>query len=191
MSERLFVNTLIYFHQLMKEIIQPGDLVVDATAGNGQDTLLLAELVGPLGRVVAIDIQPMALQETGNRIKENGLADRVEIHCMDHGDMGSLNLEEVACGIFNLGYLPGLDRQVMTCGESTIQAVQALCSVLKLWGLILITIYPGSDNGYREHLLLQSYFKGLDQHRYDVISLSFPNRKNFSPYGVIIQKLQS
>ncbi len=39
------------------QVVQAGDTVVDATAGNGHDTLFLAKLVGPSGAVYAIDVQ--------------------------------------------------------------------------------------------------------------------------------------
>lgn len=42
-------------------LVSPGDTVVDATCGNGHDTLALARLVGPHGCVIALDIQVSAV----------------------------------------------------------------------------------------------------------------------------------
>jgi ubiquinone/menaquinone biosynthesis C-methylase UbiE len=47
---------------MMKQLkVQPGWTVCDLGAGNGFYTILLAKLVGPEGRVLAIDIQPEML----------------------------------------------------------------------------------------------------------------------------------
>ena len=39
------------------QVLRPGDMAVDATAGNGADTLALARMVGPDGVVHGIDVQ--------------------------------------------------------------------------------------------------------------------------------------
>ena len=44
-------------HELWTAYVQRGDTVVDATAGNGSDTLWLAKAVGPYGTVYAIDTE--------------------------------------------------------------------------------------------------------------------------------------
>lgn len=46
-------------------LVSPGDTVVDATCGNGHDTLALARLVGPHGCIIAIDIQVSAVLGVG------------------------------------------------------------------------------------------------------------------------------
>ena len=38
-------------HQILTEYLKPGDRAVDATVGNGWDTLKLCELVGDTGKV--------------------------------------------------------------------------------------------------------------------------------------------
>ena len=47
---------------VLRQVVQPGDTVVDATLGNGHDTLMLCELVGETGRVIGFDIQPDAVE---------------------------------------------------------------------------------------------------------------------------------
>ena len=44
-------------HLLWQQIIRPGDFVIDATCGNGGDTIWLSRAVGSSGRVLAIDLQ--------------------------------------------------------------------------------------------------------------------------------------
>ena len=49
--------------------IKPGDVVADVGAGSGYYTMKLAELVGPRGKVYALDIQPEMLAIIKNRMK--------------------------------------------------------------------------------------------------------------------------
>ncbi|MDD3298972.1 MAG: rRNA methyltransferase, partial [Firmicutes bacterium] len=52
---------------IVKGVVSEGDLTVDATAGNGHDTLFFASLVGEKGAVYAFDIQQRALDITRER----------------------------------------------------------------------------------------------------------------------------
>ena len=54
-------------HTILREAIRPGDTVIDATAGNGHDTVFLAEIVGSNGRVLAFDIQASAIEAARTR----------------------------------------------------------------------------------------------------------------------------
>lgn len=56
---------LPYSKELLKMAAGEGDIVVDATMGNGHDTQFLAELVGENGHVYAFDIQESASQYKG------------------------------------------------------------------------------------------------------------------------------
>ncbi|QRN86527.1 class I SAM-dependent methyltransferase [Clostridia bacterium] len=188
--ERLVKNTLELFHSMIQAYVLPGDTVLDATAGNGHDTLLLAKCIGQKGKVHAIDIQPVALENTSKRLLEAGLMERVELYCMDHANIADLGLSKLSLAIFNLGYLPGSSKEIATSGESTTKALTAVLDLLKPMGIILITVYPGSELGWQEHSELDMYWKTLDQRIYDVVELKFPNRKNVSPYGIMIQKLR-
>ena len=50
----------------LRQVVQPGDTVIDATMGNGHDTAMLAELVGESGHVIAFDVQDVK----GSRISD-------------------------------------------------------------------------------------------------------------------------
>eukprot|EP01031_Cornospumella_fuschlensis_P016063 gene16063-19615_t len=60
---------------LMTDRLRAGDIAVDATAGNGHDTLFLARLIGPGGHVYAVDVQEPAVLETRRRLLEAGVAE--------------------------------------------------------------------------------------------------------------------
>lgn len=57
-------NAVQLSHEIIKQTVKVGDIVVDATCGNGNDTLLLAKLVGNEGKVFAFDIQNAAIENT-------------------------------------------------------------------------------------------------------------------------------
>ena len=56
------METILEFsHRLLKTAAQEGDTVIDATVGNGHDTIILAHLVGDQGKVFGFDIQEQAI----------------------------------------------------------------------------------------------------------------------------------
>jgi len=59
--------------------VKPGQTVCDLGCGNGFYTLKLAELVGPRGRVYAVDIQPEMLRLLGQRAKAAGAKNIVPV----------------------------------------------------------------------------------------------------------------
>lgn len=75
---------LPFAHQLLRSRLQAGDAALDGTAGNGHDTLLLAECVGETGRVWAFDVQQQALDATRARLAAAGVAERVTLIAAGH-----------------------------------------------------------------------------------------------------------
>lgn len=138
-------------HGVVKEVVKPGDLVVDATAGNGHDTLFLAELVGEKGRVLAFDVQQAAIRSTRERLVGAGAEPWVELLEESHGMLlERAGRRTVAAVMFNLGYLPGGDHELVTeVGETCKAVVQALF-VLKSGGVMTIVCYTGHPGGEEE-----------------------------------------
>lgn len=68
-----FSNIVSRAQQLLSEVLTSGDLAVDLTAGNGSDTLFLAQTVGPTGQILAFDIQEQALVNTFAKLKQAGI----------------------------------------------------------------------------------------------------------------------
>ena len=80
-------------HMVLRFFVRSGDSAVDATCGNGNDTLLLAELVGPAGRVWAFDIQQEAMESTARKLAANGLSERVTLVAQGHETLaGQVNI---------------------------------------------------------------------------------------------------
>lgn len=170
--------------------MQERDLCIDATAGNGNDTKLLAELVGEQGKVLAFDIQEQALENTKRLLEQADLSSRVELICESHTEMGQYaEAESITCIVFNFGYLPGGDHQLATRKETSIQAICEGLRLLKKGGMMSLCIYSGGDTGFEERDAILEFVKNLDSKKYLVILSSYYNRPNNPPIPVMIFKL--
>jgi glycine/D-amino acid oxidase-like deaminating enzyme len=139
-------------HSIVRRAVRLGDTVVDATAGNGHDTVFLSTSTGPTGRVLAIDIQAEAIQSTRTRL-EIASCSNVILHQGDHGKvLTSLQQSSEVFGaiMFNLGYLPGGDKQRTTSASTTTEAIAAGVSLLKSGGVMTVVAYRGHLGGQEE-----------------------------------------
>ena len=159
-----------YMQHFIRQQVMPGDICIDATMGNGNDTALLSQLAGKRGRVLAFDIQKQALEHTN-----------MDVYAEE---------ETVSCITFNLGYLPGGDHSVATRADSSISAVESGLKLLKKGGLMTLCIYSGGDTGYQERDEMLAFIRQLDPHKYLVILSEYANRPNDPPIPVLIIKLQ-
>lgn len=179
-----------YAHHFIKEHVKEGDVCIDATAGNGNDTCFLCELVGEHGKVVAMDIQSQAIENTKALLKKKGYMDRATVVQTSHENIGEYGDEEsISCVVFNLGYLPGGDHNLATKGQVSIVAMERALSLLKKNGLLSVTIYSGGDSGFEERDLVLPWLKSLDSKKYLVIYSEYYNRPNHPPIPVQIIKL--
>ena len=169
--------------------VQPGDTVVDATMGNGHDTLFLAEQVGAEGRVYAFDIQESALESTRQLLEEHGMSGRVTLQCRSHAEMTGAVPSGLAAAVFNLGWLPGGDHSVTTRCDSTKKAVLSALELLKPGGIVTVCAYPGHEEGNRELEMLAGLLSGLSNRTYNALRQTFLNAGPGAPECFIIQKL--
>jgi tRNA A58 N-methylase Trm61 len=147
---------------LVKEALREGDLAIDATAGNGQDTAFLAECVGASGRVIAFDIQAEAIGQARGQVTECGVAERVEFHQESHTRIAAHAAPgTVAVVMFNLGYLPGGDHAIATESSETLTAIGQAASGLKPGGLLSIVCYPGHAAGTGEAVAVEHKLASL------------------------------
>lgn len=152
-------------HVALASVLSPGDVAVDATAGNGHDTRFLARAVAPAGRVHAFDVQPAALAATRARLASAGLSDLVTLHHTGHERMLEALPEglsgAVRAVVFNLGYLPGSgDKAVMTRPETTARALTAARALLAPGGLISVLVYRGHPGGPEEAAAVRVWIDG-------------------------------
>jgi SAM-dependent methyltransferase len=176
-------------HRELAAVIRPGDLVIDATAGNGHDTVFLAERVGESGRVIAFDIQPDAIASTKARLDAAGLAGRVSLIEGSHGGIGAVaGSGSVAAVVFNLGYLPGGDHGVITQREETLDATRQALDVLRPGGLLAIVCYPGHPGGDEESAAVLAWASGLEDPRYGCEVIRREGTLRPAPFLVLVRK---
>ena len=172
----------------MAQVLQPGDLAVDATMGNGHDTERLAELVGPEGRVIAFDIQAQAVESTRARLEAAGLLDRVTLVQDSHANMAAHVSEPPRLIAFNLGFLPGGDKQVTTLLDSTLAAVRAAMELLQPGGMLLVCCYPGHAEGQRELDALRDLFAAVPPQAFNILEHRFLNAGPGAPVCFAAEK---
>ncbi|HEY8960672.1 MAG TPA: class I SAM-dependent methyltransferase [Luteolibacter sp.] len=147
-------------HRLLEDGVREGALVIDATAGNGHDTLFLARLVGPSGRVLAFDVQAAAIESARSLLENAGMAERVEFYHESHARLADHVTAGSVDGImFNLGYLPGADRAVITETGGTLAALEASAHVLRSGGWLCVTCYPGHAGGDDEAVEVERWME--------------------------------
>lgn len=183
----MFKNAVELSHFYLKNQLKKGDFAVDATCGNGYDTLFLDNLVGENGKILAFDVQEIAIQESTKRLKDFGICKNVSFVLDGHENMSKyLNQQKVDAFIFNLGYLPKGDHSIQTRAETTILALKNALFHLNENGMILLCIYHGKDSGTQERDELLDYLKTLDSHLYNVIIHEYTNKPNHPPILAVI-----
>src|SRR5690554_1830257 len=120
---KIIRNSLEQSHDIIRSVVREGDIVVDATAGNGYDTVFLANLVGKEGKVFSFDIQEEAIIRTKQNLEKNKLCDRVVLINDSHASLDKYIDTTIKAAMFNLGYLPGGDHTISTKPDSTIAAL--------------------------------------------------------------------
>ena len=177
-------------HHFIRDQVKKGDFCIDATAGNGNDTQLLCELVGNAGKVLAFDVQEQAVSNTKERLQKLGLSERAEVILDSHANMEKYaKPETVSCIVFNFGYLPGGDHNLATRAESSIEAIHAALKLLKKGGIMSLCIYSGGDSGFEEKDAILEELKMLDGKQYLVIESIYYNRPNNPPIPILVVKL--
>ena len=154
----------------IRQQVQEGDFCIDATMGNGNDTLLLSQLCGESGKVLAFDIQEQALAATQEKLTAGHAPENYRLLLESHAN------------------LPGGDHSLATRGETSIQALTQALTLLKKGGMISLCIYSGGDSGFEERDQILDWLKNLDSHQYLVIKSDYYNRPNNPPIPVLVIK---
>ncbi|WP_163536614.1 class I SAM-dependent methyltransferase [Gracilibacillus sp. YIM 98692] len=178
-----------YAHTILREVVDKGEIVIDATCGNGHDTLFLSQLVGHTGKVFGFDIQEQAINQTKNHLQHHQ-CHNVQLILDGHEQVKHYVSEEIAGAIFNLGYLPKGDHSIITKPKATIQAIQALITLLKKKGRIVLVVYHGHTGGAEEKQALLDYCTQLDQQYFQVLQYQFINQVNNPPFILAIEKIK-
>lgn len=161
------MRPLTLIRHVITSVVREGDFAVDATIGNGHDTELLARLVGQGGCVLGIDMQKTALVATSARLCDSGLQDRVVLVQSGHERLREAIREmgqplSARCVMFNLGYQPGGDKQLVTRPETTVKALREACHILIAGGVISVMVYPNHAGGAEEAAAVAQVLQELE-----------------------------
>ena len=175
-------------HFFLGERVKPGDRVADATCGNGHDTLFLARLIEPDGKVWAFDPQEQALANTRLLLDEAGCLAQTELAAAGHERLAEFVGEPLNAATFNLGYLPGADKSFVTRPEQTLAALEQAAQLLLPGGIITICIYTGHPGGAEEGEAVEQWAATLEPAAFNVWICRQPNRPASTPYVMLIEK---
>lgn len=184
-----YINKITEVNKIfLEKIIEKGDVVIDATMGNGYDTVYLGDLVGENGKVYSFDVQEEALTSTRKKVIRDNMEDRIELILDGHENLDKYVKEEVSCVVFNLGYLPRAKHMVITKPDTTLKAIKKSLELLKSNGVISIAAYIGHEGGLDEKNYICEYLNNLDQKQYDVLHMEFTNQVNNPPQLILVEK---
>ncbi|MGN0975225.1 MAG: class I SAM-dependent methyltransferase, partial [Gemmiger sp.] len=178
-------------HQALTAALQgrADSFFVDATCGNGHDTLFLCRLAGPGGRVLGLDVQPQAVEATNALLARSGMAEVGQAVCADHRDLLRYAPPGTAdCVLFNFGWLPGAGHEVYSTAESTLPALQAALDALKPGGVLAAVLYSGKVIGDGEKQAALAFFRNLPLTRYTVLVCEFANWAATAPLPCLVLK---
>lgn len=189
----LFQSHLDVAHNQWKASVCPGDIIIDATCGNGHDSLFLSQLAltPSSGQLFAIDIQGNAITKTRELLQKTlsfNIFERILFIEGCHSSFPAEILPEtVKLVTYNLGYLPGGNKTLTTQVETTLQSITKALKLLMAGGIMSITCYPGHEEGKKEEDLLLNYFAKLDPRVWQCTHQRWLNRRK-SPSHLLIQK---
>lgn len=185
-------KAVAFAHWMIAQNIRPGDTVIDATCGNGGDTVFLAEAVSPAGHVHAFDIQSEAIQATYARLKKKSLEPHVTLHHCSHDYAVSVLTEaertSVRAAVFNLGYLPGSDKQIVTSASSTTAAVLSYLHTFPPGVPVIVVIYHGHPGGNAERTAVENLAAELSEQEVRVLRYSLEFQEKAPPYVLTFEK---
>ncbi len=190
------LNALWLSHEVVRPRLRAGGTAVDATVGNGHDTLFLATHLGPEGEVHAFDIQSCALDAACERldaVKEPLAA--VEWHCTGHEHAAAVlaaeGVSELDAAMFNLGWLPGGDKSIVTQPKTTLRALEAILPLVRPGGVVSLVVYPGHDGGAAEAEAVEAAARALAAEEWAVFAYKPLNLGDGRPFLLVLERREA
>ncbi len=191
-SNRKSLSLTTQAHHIINQYLNSGDVAIDATLGNGHDVLFLAKKVGVHGKVFGFDIQQEALNSTRSRLETEISTSNITLNHRSHEQIAEYIPEhlhgKVRAVMFNLGYLPGGDKSIITQVDSTLSALQQSLSLLARSAILTILAYPGHTGGAVETQRIDLWCKQLDATFFDFQRIA-GSKKATAPILFIVKKL--
>lgn len=184
-------------HNLIRDKLRPGDIAIDATVGNGHDTVFLVEQISPSGKVYGFDIQQAAIDSTLPKVElccnAPQRSECLTLMHANHADMDEIIPAQyhgkISAIMFNLGYLPGSDKSIITRTESTLTALAVASRLLSSNGILTILAYPGHHGGDQESIAVKNWCEQLDEEQFSVSIFYSAENKVSAPRLYVVDKL--
>ncbi len=167
-------------HLYWKHLLNPSDIAIDATCGNGKDTLYLAKLL-PQGHVYTIDIQTAALEKARASVISTNITFLHQCHTQ-------LPSKPVKLVVYNLGYLPGGNKLITTMASTTIRSIEKAATLLVPGGALSVTCYPGHTEGALELAALFHWIEKIDHKKWEI---TYSQWRPLSPTIFFILKIKN
>lgn len=164
---------------IIMDYLEEKNVAIDGTLGNGHDSDFLSE---NFNKVYSFEIQKEACLRYSQKNIHN-----VKVINASHHLFKDYVKEEVNCIMYNLGFLPGGNKEITTLHETSLESIKVGLNILCSGGIMTLCIYTGHDEGKKEESCILSYLKELPKNRFGVLVHSFLNRRN-APILVIIEK---
>lgn len=174
------------YFEIVDEILSHnflGKIAVDATVGKGKDSLKLLETVGDEGFLYGFDVQEEALDAANKLLKDYK---NYKLFLESHENIDKI--EKFDLVIYNLGYLPGSDKKIITLKDSTIVSLKKAAEKISEGGIIIVVSYLGHENSLEERLGVDDFLKNLDQKKFKAEKREFYNQKHNPPIVYLIEK---
>lgn len=180
-------NPIDLNQRILNTILKGGDSVIDATCGNGHDSVFIAEKIGQAGHLFCFDTQAIAIKNTQEALQNLNNKPTCYFFNESHENLGNSVKSKVDCVFYNLGYLPNSDKSIITIAETTIKSLQSAFNLLKPNGIVSLISYLTHDE-QNEFQQLKSFLFDLDYNKFSIAETTFILRKT-SPVLFIIEML--
>ena len=136
--------------------------LVDGTCGNGHDTLFLAETASPFLaslpqvqiNLLAFDIQATAVAATQERLHGQSFPQNLTLSYFNQGhEHAAKHCPPKAppiLAVYNLGFLPGSDKAVITTPDKSLASFEGLLPLMPPRAMFVIHAYGGHQGGLNE-----------------------------------------
>ena len=181
MNENLLTQTVAVAMTITRSYLREGDTAIDATCGNGNDTLTLAQATGMSGRILAIDLQEEAIHASRELLSANQI-ENTEFIC------GSFVNLETYWRAWKERNEQDVAAEVALAPKDTLLAVQQALSIIAPGGIVTLVLYPGHEEGAREKDALLKFAEQLSTSRFHTAHVDFPNQKKNPPEILWITK---